>query len=130
MDITATPSALRLLLSHVRGVSQMMDGVTFQRFTTTYYMECTVERAFQVIAAAIRQIPPEGLGRYTTILWQDLQAHGRMIDEFNPKVDSAFRWLLATREIAALEGPLASMLTRHVDIHGLVRGRQPPPPIV
>ena len=68
----------REILFHVRGVRDMMIDTDLQTFTTTYAMECSVERATDIIGARVK-ILPDLLARYPTVSWMQLVDHGELV---------------------------------------------------
>ena len=109
--------ALCEVLFHIRGVRDMMEGVDFQRITTTYAMTCAIERAGEVVGARVKALPPELLARHPDVHWKELIAHTDMLQRPRLPLDMTLRWWLATRLIPPLEKPVTAMLeeARRVD---------------
>jgi uncharacterized protein with HEPN domain len=102
--------ALADILFHVRGVRDMMDGVDFQRFTTTYALWCAAERAGEIIGTRVKQLPPDILAAYPEVQRRELIALTDLARRPRLTVDMALRWSLASKLIPLLEAPVAAML--------------------
>jgi len=60
MAATKNPRArLEHILFHIRGVEDTIDGVSYETFTSVYYLERTIERAVGIVSEAVKALPIE-----------------------------------------------------------------------
>ena len=73
-------------------------------------MERTVERAVQIIAEAVRALPPEIIARYPEIEWAKIAGIGNVLRHEYERVDPETMWDIPTVKPPRLEQVVLRML--------------------
>src|SRR5258707_15878904 len=104
MAATKTPRArLEHILFHIRGVEDTIIGISYDTFTSVYYMERTVERAVAIISEAVTALPVELLEKYPHSEWQKIIGIGNFIRHEYEKIDTEVMWAITTVHLPALD---------------------------
>ena len=111
MAPTRSPRA-RLL--HIRdeivGVADLIDGMDFETYRTSYVATRTVERAIQIVSEAAKALPDDLVARYPEIEWAMIRAIGNFLRHEYHKLDAERLWLVATVELPKLAPVIERML--------------------
>ncbi len=88
MAATKNPRArLEHILFHIRGVEDTIAGISYETFTSVYYMELTIERAVAIVSEAVKALPIELLNKYPNEEWQKIMSIGNFIRHEYEKID-------------------------------------------
>jgi uncharacterized protein with HEPN domain len=111
MAATKNPRArLEHILLHIRGVEDTIVGISYEIFTSVYYMERTVERAIAIVSEAVKALPVELFDKYPNEEWQKIISIGNFIRHEYDKVDPEVMREIATVHLPALEPTIRKML--------------------
>lgn len=111
MAASANPRArLEHILFHIRGVADTVGGIKFERYTSIYHMERTVERAVEIISEAVRALPNDLLAQYPEVEWTRIAGIGNILRHEYERVDPAIMWEIATVHLPQLETVIERML--------------------
>jgi uncharacterized protein with HEPN domain len=104
----AEPRArLEHILFHIDGVAETVGGLSFDTFTTVYYLERTVERG---ISEAIKALPPELLAAHPHVEWQKIISIGNLLRDEYYRVDPRVMWDIAVNRLPELRPVIETML--------------------
>jgi uncharacterized protein with HEPN domain len=101
---------LEHILFHIDGVAETVAGVSFDTFTTVYYLERTVERGVQVISEAIKALPQELLAAHPHVEWQKIISIGNLLRHEYYRVDPRVMWDIAVNRLPELRPVMEAML--------------------
>jgi uncharacterized protein with HEPN domain len=111
MPASQDPRArLEHILFHIDGVSETVAGLSFDTFTTVYYLERTVERGVQIISEAIKALPQELLAAHPQVEWQKIISIGNLLRHEYYRVDPRVMWDIAVKRLPELRPVIEAML--------------------
>ena len=113
----AASKSPRLRLLHIRdeieGVTQALQGVSFDAYRESYMLRRATERAAQIISEAARVLPPDLLERYPEAPWRAIIGIGNVLRHEYQHLDEKRLWEIATVHIPALRPVIAQMIAEY-----------------
>ena len=87
-------------IEEIRSVPAEIDETAFAK---SRRMRFVVERAFQIISEAARNLPLDLKARHPDLPWRDIADMGNLLRHEYQRVDPTLLWRYASHDIAQLE---------------------------
>ena len=110
----AASKSPRLRLLHIRdeieGVTEALQGASFDAYRKSYMLRRAIERALQIISEAARTLPPELLARYPEAPWTAIIGIGNILRHEYQRLDDKRLWEIVTTHLPQLRPVIQRML--------------------
>ena len=108
----------RVRLLHIRdeieGVTEALQGVTFDAYRESYMLRRAIERALQIISEAARVLPPDLLTRYPDAPWPAIVGIGNVLRHEYQHLDDKRLWEIVTVHLPQLR-PVVQRMLKELD---------------
>jgi uncharacterized protein with HEPN domain len=108
----------RARLLHIRdeidGVADIVKGLSFEQYQTSYIHRRAIERAAQIVSEAARALPQDILTRHDGVPWSSIIGIGNILRHEYQRLDDELLWEIATVHLPAL-GPIVKRMLAELD---------------
>ena len=101
---------LRHILFHISGVIDMLEGVDFDGFSSSYALERATERAVSIISEAAKLLSTDLRERYPEVPWSHIIGIGNILRHEYERVDSMIMWDIVRNHLPPMAGVVSCML--------------------
>jgi uncharacterized protein with HEPN domain len=99
------------ILRAIDGVTETIEGISFDTFQNVYHMPRTTERCIEIVSEATRHIPDEVKSRYPAVPWPQIAAIGNILRHDYDLVDDHIIWEVATVHFTQLRTVVVNILS-------------------
>src|SRR5450432_2902150 len=86
----------------LNGISATLDGVAFDQFRKTWYLQRAVERGLEIISEASRSLPDEMKAMAPSVPWPAIAGIGNILRHEYQRVEPTIVWNIVEDHLMAL----------------------------